>query len=101
MREVDHLMLSSGGCRVIEQPWDTTPGVGKHSLRLGTARGASGVPKPVTRPGQFGSQALGHPGATGSCGRAENGEGTCGLHLAQDRGGGKRGAPAGSGGENP
>ena len=35
-------------------------GVGKYSLKHGTARAGSGVPRPATRLGPSGSQALGH-----------------------------------------
>lgn len=38
----------------------------------GEAGAGSGVPRPVMRAGLWGSLTLGHPGATGSCGRAEN-----------------------------
>jgi hypothetical protein len=46
--------------------------MGKCSLRSGKACADSGVPGPVTRPGQWDSQTLGHPGTSGSHGRAEN-----------------------------
>lgn len=39
--------------------WETGPG--------------SGVPRPLTRPGPWGSQNLGYPGTTGSPRRAEKG----------------------------
>jgi hypothetical protein len=48
-------------------------GVGKYSLRLRRARAGSGVSESVKRLEPRSSQALGHPGATGSCRRAENG----------------------------
>lgn len=38
------------------------------------------------RPGPSGSQALGHPGAAGSPGRAENRVEACGLDLAWGKG---------------
>lgn len=53
MWEVDFVYpkLSLGGNWAIGQPLDTASGVGKHCLRLGTARAA-------IRPGPSGSQAL-------------------------------------------
>jgi hypothetical protein len=47
------------------------------------------------RLGPSGSQALGHSGAAGSRGIAENGEGARGLDLAE----GEREAPAGPSGD--
>lgn len=46
-----------------------------------------GVPEPVKKLVPSGSEALGHPGLPGSCGRAENGVGAHGLDLAQSKGG--------------
>ena len=47
--------------------------VGKYSVRCGKSGTGSGVPGPAaTRPGPWGSQTLGRPGATGCQGRAEN-----------------------------
>lgn len=57
---------------VIGKPWDTTLGVGKFSLRHKAAGAGLGVSRPAMRPGLSGSQTLGHLGATGICGRAEN-----------------------------
>lgn len=37
--------LSLGGCWAIGKSWDTAPGVGKHSLRWGTAGAGLGVPQ--------------------------------------------------------
>lgn len=42
-----------------------------------------GVPGPARRPEQSGAQALGHPGSTGSPGRAENRVGAFELGLAR------------------
>jgi hypothetical protein len=56
---------------------------------LGTAGAGPGIPKPVGSLGPNGSQALGHPGATGSHRRAENRVGDPQLDLAQAKG--KRG----------
>ena len=61
--------LSPGGCCAVAKPQDTTPSssrVGKHSLKHRTAGGGLEVFGPARRTGPSGSQALGHPGATGS-----------------------------------
>ena len=62
----------------------------------GTARADSGVPGSAERPGPSGSQALGHPGATGSHRRAENGVGVWGLDLAKGQRGEEWRVPTGS-----
>ena len=49
---------------------------------LGIAGVGLGVPRPARRSGTSGSQTLGHPGATGSHGRAEYEEGAGQLDLA-------------------
>ena len=54
-------------------------GVGKYSLRLRRARAGSGVSESVKRLEPRSSQALGHPGATGSHGKGER---SSGLDLA-------------------
>jgi hypothetical protein len=56
--------------------------IGEAQSEARTARAGFGVSGPVMRLGLSGSQALGHPSATGSCGRAENGVGACRLDLA-------------------
>ena len=61
--------------------------VEKCSLRYGDVRTGSRVPRPAVSLGPSGSQALGHPGPPGSCKRAENGVGACGVDLAWGRGG--------------
>lgn len=72
-------MLPPGwGCWALAEHQGTPPGVGKHSLRYRDARTGSGGPGPAKR--------LGHPGAAGSLGRAENrvgGTQAWGLCLAQ------------------
>jgi hypothetical protein len=75
---------------------DATPGVGKQSGVPRTAGDGSGVPGPARRLVSSDSQALGHPGTTGSLRRAENGVGARGLDLALGRGGKRGSAPAGS-----
>lgn len=50
--------------------YENLPGTGPG---LGDAGAGSGVPGPAERPGTSASQALGQPGTTGCCGRAENG----------------------------
>lgn len=70
------------GGLAIRQLQDSTPGMGKLSLMRETAGAGSGIPGPGKRLGPSGSQALGHPGATGSCGRAENGVEVRRLALA-------------------
>jgi hypothetical protein len=64
--------LLLGTCWAIGKPRDTTPGVGKRSLRLKTAGVGLWVPGLAMRPRPSGSQALGHPGTAGSQKRAEN-----------------------------
>ena len=45
--------MSLGEGWVVGKPGDTAPGVGKHSLRCGTAGTGSGVPRPARRPGHL------------------------------------------------
>ena len=74
MREVDHAYLPHAVARWmsgIAKPQDTTPGVGKHSLRCGAVRANSVVLEFAKSLELSGSQALGHPGTTGNGGRAE------------------------------
>lgn len=59
--------------------YENLPGTGPG---LGDAGAGSGVPGPAERPGTSASQALGQPGTTGCCGRAENGMGAIRLDLA-------------------
>ena len=61
------------------KPQDTAPGVGKHSDSQSWLSG----PQTCKEAGPFGSQILGNPGATESCGRPEKGLGTHGVDLAQ------------------
>ena len=55
--------------------------MGKHSLSCRTGGAVSEITRPVTGPPPSGSQVLGHPGATGGHGRAENGVGDHRLGL--------------------
>lgn len=59
-------------CWAIGKHQDIAPGVGKHSLRHGKVWAGLGVPGPVTRPGQWGSQISEHPSTDESHRRAEN-----------------------------
>lgn len=77
-------------CWAIGKAYDTSLGVGKDSLRQGTAIAGLGVPGPAVRLGPPGSEALGHPGPNGGCERTESRVGTGCLDLAQGQGG-KRG----------
>lgn len=74
---------------------DTTRGGEAQSEFLGTTGAGSGIPGPVQKPEQSGSQNLGHPDAAGNHRRAENRVETHWLDLAQAKGE-KRGALAGS-----
>ena len=65
---------SAPPCWAVGKPQDNDPGVGKCSLRCGTA--GAGL-------GPSGSWVLGHPCTTGNCGRAENEVGVHRLDLAQ------------------
>ena len=67
--------LSPGGYWAVEKPQDTTPRVGKHSLRPGQLELDQGVPGPARRLGPSASQALRHPGTPSSPGKAERGGG--------------------------
>jgi hypothetical protein len=51
-------MLSVAGCQAIGQPWHYAPVVWKHTLSHETTGAGSGFPRPVTRSGPSGSQAL-------------------------------------------
>jgi hypothetical protein len=65
--------LGPGGCPAMGSHriplWG---GEGAQSKALGTVGAGSGVPRPTWRPGPSAPQALGHPGAAGCRGRAEN-----------------------------
>lgn len=75
------------GCR---EATGCRSGVGKHSLRCRTTGASLGIPRPATRLRLSGSQAPGHPSATGNHGRAEK-------RVAAHRlwGGGRGDAPTG------
>ena len=74
--------------QAVGTPQDTTPLVGKHNLRHRTAGDGSGVSRPAGGPGPSGSQALGHPGTSRNCERAENGVGAFRMDLTQGQGNG-------------
>ena len=59
----------------------TQPGVGKRTMRHGTAGAGLEVPRHERRPGLSGFQALGHPGTVGSHRRADNGVVACRMDL--------------------
>jgi hypothetical protein len=62
-----------GGCWVaVRKHQNTTPEVGKCSLRCGKAGAGSKVPSPVRRLGLWGSQTLGHPGTAEGRRKGEN-----------------------------
>lgn len=73
--------LLLGWVLALGKPQDTTPGMGKCSLRQTTGAGSM-VPGPARMPGSSGSQGLGHPVTVGSLGRAENRVGVHRLDLA-------------------
>ena len=72
-------MLAPGRCGV--ELWEAA---GHHSWGGGAQ---SEVPRPAMRPELSGSQALGHPGAAGSCGKDENKVGARRLNLTWEQGG--------------
>lgn len=67
-----------GRCQAVGKHDDTTPGMGKHSLRYKNARASDNA-----RP--WGFKTLGHPGTTGNLGRRQGFAGW-GQSLAQASG---------------
>ena len=88
---------SLGRCWAVGQTRDTARGMGKHNLRFRTAGAGSGIPRPGVGPGPSGSQTLGHLGAVGSLGRAENGVGANRLELILREKGGAPDGPCSGG----
>lgn len=73
------MMLPLGYCWARGKHQGTAPGTGKLILRCKKARAGSGFPGPTIRPWLWSSLTLGHPDATESCRRAENGVGPMGC----------------------
>lgn len=61
------------GCQVVVKSQDTAPRWGSALCGSGEPKVAQGVTGPARRLGPSVSQALGHPGPTGSCRRSESG----------------------------
>lgn len=78
-------MLLPGGCWAVGKAQNTILGVENHSLRCRTARTDSGVLKLVRNLSKY--QALGYPGTTGNCRRAENKVGSPDWIKPRARGG--------------
>jgi hypothetical protein len=65
-------VLISQECWVVGKPQEALL-LGRKALsEMWGSRSCLGVSGPTMRPGLWGSQAPGHPGTPGSCGRAEN-----------------------------
>ena len=85
LREAEHREFvlipyyHQGRYKAVGKHQDTTPGMGKYSLRCRKAIAGFRIPRPAMRPGPWGSQALERPGTAGTHGKAENGVWACRL----------------------